>query len=71
MKSLIKVLFFVILAMIAFGFYIKTTGGLSGDKWIGFGVLALAFILMPLFIYHRYKDKNLRDYSFKKKDNED
>mgnify|MGYP000185374198 CR=1 FL=1 len=26
------------------------------------GVLLIAFVLMPLFIYHRYKNKNVKDY---------
>jgi len=26
----------------------------------------VAFILMPLFIYHRYKNKNIKDFTFDK-----
>jgi hypothetical protein len=26
----------------------------------------VAFVLMPLFIYHRYKNKNLSDFTFEK-----
>lgn len=33
-----------------------------GDKFIGIGVLILAFALMPLFLYHRYKGKDLSKY---------
>jgi len=32
------------------------------QKLIGFGVLGLFFMVFPLFIYHRWKDKNLKDY---------
>ena len=50
---------------IAFGYYLNYDKEGSGEKYIGTGVLLFAFILMPLFIYHRYKDKDLSRYSFK------
>ena len=28
------------------------------------GILAIAFVFMPLFIYHRYKNKNIKDFTF-------
>ncbi len=64
MKIVLKIILFIVLALIVFGFYTKSQGE-EGDKFIGVGVLVLSFILMPLFIYHRYKDKNIKDYSFK------
>lgn len=64
MKIILKSLLFIVLALIVYGFYMKNQNE-AGDKFIGFGVLILSFVLMPLFIYHRYKDKNLKDYSFK------
>ena len=30
---------------------------INGVKLIGFGVLLFAFVIMPLFIYHRYKGR--------------
>ena len=51
----------IIACLISFGYFQKNNG-LNGDKWIGIGVLLIAFVLMPLFIYHRYKNKNAKDY---------
>ena len=72
MKYIIRILLAIVLGFIAFGYYHKNSGHEEGDKWIGIGILIMAFILMPLFIYHRYKNKNLNDYMFKtdKKDSE-
>jgi hypothetical protein len=51
------------------GFYIKNgTDFDQGQLLIGTGVVILAVIIMPLFIYSRYKNKNLS--SFKSRDNE-
>lgn len=33
-----------------------------GDKIIGLSVLFSTFIFMPLFLYHRWKDKDIKDY---------
>lgn len=35
-------------------------------KLIGFGVLALFFIVFPLFSYYRWKDKDVKDYMLTK-----
>ena len=65
MKYIIRILLVIVLGFIAFGYYHKNSGSTDGDKWVGIGVLILTFILMPVFIYHRYKNKNLNDYVFK------
>jgi uncharacterized membrane protein (DUF485 family) len=52
--------------MLGTGYYLKNSGDANGDIVIGIGVLIVAFILMPLFIYHRYKNKNIRDFTFDK-----
>lgn len=36
------------------------------QKLIGFGVLGLFFIVFPLFSYHRWKGKNVKDYMLTK-----
>ncbi|MQP25189.1 hypothetical protein GFJ94_08940 [Flavobacterium sp. LMO8] len=61
MKKIIFLLLLIIIGLISFGYFQKNNG-LNGDKWIGIGVLLIAFALMPLFIYHRYKNKNVKDY---------
>jgi hypothetical protein len=65
MKWIIRLLFVLILSAIITGYYYKNTGDhLLGDRIVGLAILASAFILMPLFIYHRSKGKNLKDYMF-------
>ena len=66
MKYLIITVFVVVIGTISYGFYLKNSGDPSGEITIGIGVLATAFILMPLFIFHRYKDKNMTDFRLDK-----
>lgn len=37
-----------------------------GHKLIGLAVVMGFFILMPLFIYHRWKDRKVKDYMLTK-----
>lgn len=62
MKYIIRILLAAIIGLIGYGYYLKNNSINEGDKWIGIGVLLIAFVLMPLFIYHRYKNKNVKDY---------
>ncbi|MEN8124260.1 MAG: hypothetical protein ABFR32_03950 [Bacteroidota bacterium] len=64
MKLVLKIVFVIVAGLIIYGFYINSANEGQGEKFIGFGVLVFAFILMPLFIYHRYKDKDLSKYRF-------
>ncbi|WP_346883178.1 hypothetical protein [uncultured Algibacter sp.] len=36
------------------------------EKLIGFGVIGIFFIVFPLFAYHRWKDKDPKDYMLTK-----
>ncbi len=65
MKTGLKLILFLALGLIGYGFYLNSSVVGTGEKVIGIGVLVFAFILMPMFIYHRYKNKDLRNYSFK------
>lgn len=73
MKFVIIFILILSVGMLCAGFYLKNSGDAGGEIVIGIGVLIVAFILMPLFIYHRYKNKNLNDFTFDKyrKDLED
>lgn len=63
MKYILKTLFIAIIIAVGIGYYYKNTGDhLTGDKMVGIGILAASFILMPLFIYHRWKGKKVKDY---------
>jgi cytochrome c-type biogenesis protein CcmH/NrfG len=66
MKFLIIFILILTLGMLGTGFYLKNTGNANGEIVIGLGVLLVAFILMPLFIYHRYKNKKMSDFTFEK-----
>ncbi|MFC4738636.1 hypothetical protein ACFO3U_01375 [Flavobacterium ponti] len=73
MKYLVRILFLIVVGFVAFGYFYKNNGNNEGDKWIGIGVLILAFVLMPVFIYHRYRNKKLKDFelNFNLKEEED
>ncbi|WP_264548622.1 hypothetical protein [Flavobacterium sp. N2820] len=60
MKKILIGLIVIIAGLISFGYFQKNNG-LNGDKWIGIGILVLAFVLMPLFLYSRFKNKEVRD----------
>ncbi len=63
MKHIIRILFIVIVVLVCIGYYFKNTGDhATGDTFVGIGILAASFILMPIFIYHRWKDRKVKDY---------
>ena len=64
MKVILQILLTIVIGFIGYGYYINYNITGQGEKFIGIGVLIFAFILMPLFIYHRYKNKDLSRYSF-------
>jgi predicted Na+-dependent transporter len=66
MKQIIIILFFLIIIGMGYGFYIQSSDSETGDVIIGLSILAGAFILMPLFIYHRWKNKKVKDYMLTK-----
>lgn len=69
MKYILRLLLFSFFGFVLYGYSLKNNGSLEGDKWIGIGVLILALVLMPLFIFHRYRKKNIKDFMLKKEDN--
>ncbi len=63
MKYIIKIVLIIVVLLVCVGYYFKNTGDhLTGDKLVGIGILTASFILMPLFIYHRWKNKDVKDY---------
>ena len=64
MNTIIKFLALAIAVAIATGFYFRMQDEIIlGDRIIGIAVLASTFILLPLFLYHRWKGKKLKDYT--------
>ena len=56
MKFVLSTILVLIIASLGYGFYLKNTGDANGEIVIGVSVLIIAFILMPLFIFHRYSN---------------
>ena len=65
MKYVLRILFITFLAVLSRGYYVKEILDYNqGEKIIGMGVLLGAFIYLPLFLYHRWKDKKISWYSY-------
>ena len=56
---LLLVLFFI---CVGYGSYLNSEVAKSGDKFVGIGVLLIAFGIMPLFIFSRYKKSKLKEF---------
>ena len=65
MKIILRFLFFSILSSLIIGFYHKNyeNNQFLGEKIIGSTVLLSVIIFLPLFLYHRWKGKDIRDYT--------
>ena len=64
MRNFLWLLFISILISLASGIYFKNSvDAIIGERIIGFTVVTGAFIYLPLFLYHRWKDKRLQDYT--------
>ena len=63
MKAFIIILFFSCVILLGLGFWqLEMVDVATGHKLIGSACLLGMFVLMPCFIYHRWKDKNVKDY---------
>ncbi|MFY0632068.1 MAG: hypothetical protein JXR05_17040 [Flavobacteriaceae bacterium] len=62
MKNLLKILFIIFVVWMSVGGYLEYTEHPKGKIVIGLCVLYLSFILMPIFIYWRYKDGKYKKY---------
>jgi membrane protein YdbS with pleckstrin-like domain len=64
MKKLIIFIFFILVITMCVGFYLKyySDETLMGDRFIGITILAAILVLMPLFLYHRWKNRKVKDY---------
>jgi hypothetical protein len=63
MKYLIIFLTLAAFGSIITGYFLESA---YSQKFIGFGVLGLFFIVSPLFCYYRWKDKDVKDYMLTK-----
>lgn len=65
-QKIIKYLSYTILLGFVVGFIFISRGDEAGQTIVGFSVLTMVFILMPIFLYHRWNGKKLRDYTLTK-----
>ncbi|PCI08284.1 MAG: hypothetical protein COB73_01210 [Flavobacteriaceae bacterium] len=63
MKYIISILAILSFTSIFTGFLIESE---FSEKFIGFGVVGLFFIVIPLFIYRHWKGKDVKDYMITK-----
>jgi len=59
MKYIILFFFCTALALFGCGYFLEVA---YANKLTGFGVLTLFFIVIPLFSWHRWKNKNIKEY---------
>ena len=62
MKLLLKILFIIFILWMFIGIYLLKTEHEKAEIVMGLGVFYLSFLLMPIFIYHRYKDGKYKKY---------
>jgi len=62
MKLLLKILFFIFIGGLVVGLYFQYTNDPLHKIVIGLDILFLSFILMPIFIYYRYKKGKYKKY---------
>lgn len=64
MKLFLRIFFSAILIALFYGIYHKAKVDFEeGERIIGFTVLTGAILFLPLFLYHRWNGKQLKDYT--------
>jgi len=68
MKKIIIFLFFILVITLCVGFYLRYYSDdiVAGDRFIGVTILVAIFVLMPMFLYHRWKNRKVHDYMLTK-----
>jgi hypothetical protein len=62
MKTVLKILFIIFILWMIAGAYFLNTEHPKAQVIMGLGVMYMSFILMPTFIYYRYKDGKYKKY---------
>ena len=68
MKRALKILFVLDLISFITGFILVSNKLDLGNQIIGFSLLVLMFIIVPIFLYMRYSKKKASDFVYKKED---
>tara|TARA_Y100000768_G_scaffold379693_1_gene355765 strand:- start:796 stop:1020 length:225 start_codon:yes stop_codon:yes gene_type:complete len=65
MRIFLNVLFWSLTSLLVYGLYLKEIGiSDKSEVLIGFSVFVLSFLYLPIFLFHRYKRKDLSKYTF-------
>ena len=66
MNYFLRILLISVVTGISIGFYVKSSDEKLGHLIIGASIVVGFFILMPIFIYHRWKHRSVKDYMLTK-----
>ena len=66
MRYFLIILIVGIASGLGWGHYIRPEDPKTGDLIIGISIASLFFVFMPFFIYHRWKNKDVKDYMLTK-----
>ena len=66
MKYFLRILFFSVIILGIVGFHIKASNHEQGNQLIGIAVAGLFLVWMPIFLYHRWKGKDVNKYMLPK-----
>ncbi len=66
MKYFLQLLVLASIIGICYGLYLIPENPQSGDLYIGLSLVLLFFITMPIFIFRRWKNKDVKDYMLTK-----
>ncbi|MFC7357857.1 hypothetical protein ACFQO1_09170 [Jejudonia soesokkakensis] len=66
MKYILTLLFLIAFSLVVYGYYIGDDNMALKDRCIGLGIVVFFFVWMPVFIYHRWKNKKVKDYMLNK-----
>ena len=65
MRVFLNILFWSLASSLFLGLYLKERFANDiSEILIGFSVFALSFFYLPIFLYYRYKGKDLSKYTF-------
>ena len=68
MRVFLNILFWSLIISLFYGLYLKEKEPSSlSEILIGFSVFVLSFLYLPIFLYHRYKGKDLSKYTLDNK----
>ena len=64
MRVFLNILFWSLIISLFYGLYLKENEPSNmSEILIGFSVFTLSFLYLPIFLYHRYKGKDLTKYT--------